>query len=752
MMGRSIQPRKVTPMTWRERLAPRWFMAMAGLLLLVASLVAIPMATRAGAAATPAPACPANWTCTNLPNNGGQIQVGPTQDVAPVGSTQPWVLIRGYGLQPGSYIRVHYCDLTQGLTVAPQCVNGSDPNFIAPSTTTMTVFSDGTVDESTQVPLNDPSGGIPFSAKVPGTNTTGSFYCDGGAMVCGIVVTDSDISSPYTLTPNPRNSLAFPISFNLAAAACPSKQTLVTSESEFGIGPLLPQVDRKNCAASGQAYNLFNTEQSGDTAVHDLYQNVRNTSSSAVRVAFTPDPWSPNQAKYLPAGHFVAIPITLTATSMAFQGTIYDGNGQYNTTKFNLSPNMVAGIMTGHYSNTTQTDPANCIGSCPRPPCFNAVVCSLLQLATVQPGYTIAAQLGAFPLAYPSGITDQLTSWICNAPLGKVPSGGNIYTELLTPAESFIQGLTVGGHPVTACPQTNMWPAENISGAWWSAGVSPLDQTKALYAAVPNPGSGASNPASGFAPMPLSWSDYLGYSNAGLLNAAGVFQTPTQDAVYAALADSTYNSDGTLKYNYSNTTDTKAYSMPMVIYAVVSTDTMPAAQKTAIQNALTSVLDTTGGSSVADLPPGYFPLTSDLYKQATAEVATAIGNPNFKITDVLPQLASSSNSGSGTGTYPSSFSPVSSANSYGLLQKTLARAASRAFNAAKVPSSSPLYGTLLLTSSSSRMLVPTVILLGILAMALGAIVLLWGSIVAAFRRLRPSVASPVEPEETVGDA
>ena len=729
-------------------------MVVAGLLLLVASLVAIPMTTRAGADPAPAPACPVAWTCTNLPNNGGQIQVGPTQGVTPVGSTQPWVYIRGYGLQPGAYVRVHYCNLTSGLTPSPQCVNGADPNFIAPTTTTMTVFSDGTIDESTQVPLNDPSGEIPFSAKVPGTNTTGSFYCDGAGMACGIVVTESILTHPSTQTPNPANSVAFPISFNLAAAACPSKQTLITSESEFGVGPLLPEVDRKNCAASGTAYNLFNTEQSGDAAVHDLYENVRNTSSSAVRVAFTPDPWSPNQAKYLPAGHFVAIPITLSATTMAFQGTIYDGLGQYNTTRFNLTPNMVAGIMTGHYSSTTQTDLATCVGTCPQPPCFNPSSCSLMQLSTLQPGYTIAAQLAAFPLAYPSGITDQLTSWICAAPLGKVPVGRDVYTELLSPAEEFMKGLTVGGHPTTTCPQTNMWPAENISGAWWSAGVSPLDQTKALYAAVPNPGSGASNPASGFAPMPLSWSDYLGYSNAGLLNAAGAFQTPTQDSIDAALADSTYNSDGTLKYNYSNTTDTKAYAMPMVIYAVVSTDSMPAAQKTAIQNALTSVLNVTGGDSTSDLPPGYFPLTGELYKQATAEVATAIGNPNFKITDVLPQLASSTTSGTGTGTssYGTSYSTSPQSNAFGALQKSLARAASRLLTDAKVPSSSPLYGTLLLTSSSSRMLVPTVVLLGVLAMLLGAVVLLWGSIASAFRRLRPSTVLEPESGESAGDA
>lgn len=722
-------------------------MVLAAGLLVVASMVTIPLAIRAGATATPAPACPAAWTCSNLPNNGGQIQVGPTHGVTPVGSTQPWVFIRGYGLQPGAYIKVYYCDLSNGLTTPPECVNGADPNFIAPSQTTMTVFADGTVDESTQVPLNDPSGGIPFNAKVPGTNTTGSFYCDGASLACGVVVADS------RQAPNPSNSVAFPITFNLSAVACPSKQTLITSESEFGVGQLLPAVDRKNCAASGTAYNFFNTEQSGDTAVHDLYENVRNTSSSAVRVAFTPDPWSPNQAKDLPAGHFVAIPITLTATSMAFQGTIYNGAGQYNTTQFNLSPNMVAGIMTGHYSNTTQTDPANCVGTCPQPPCFNATVCSLMQLATVQPGYTIAAQLAAFPLAYPSGITDQLTNWICAAPRGKVPSGGNVYTEVLTPAESFIQGLTVGGHPETTCPQTNMWPAENISGAWWSAGVSPLDQTKALYSAVPNPGSGASNPASGFAPMPLSWSDYLGYSNAGLLNAAGTFQTPTKDSVDAAIADSTYNADGTLHYNYANTSDAKAYPMPMVIYAVVSTDTMPADQKTAIQKALTSVLNVTGGSSASDLPPGYFPLTGELDKQATAEVATAVGNPNFKITDVLPQLASSTPTGSGntgSGVSNSTFSTVTATNAFGQLQKSLSRAPSSSLRAAKIPSSSPLYGTLLLTSSSSRMLIPTVILLGVVAMLLGALVLLWGSLATALRRLRPSV--PAKPGEVSSDA
>ena len=69
-----------------------------------------------------------------------------------------------------------------------------------------------------------------------------------------------------------------------------------------------------------------------------------------------------------------------------------------------------------------------------------------------------------------------------------------------------------------------------------------------------------------------------------------------------------------------------------------------------------------------------------------------------------------------------------------------------------MPSSSPLYGTLLLTSSSSRMLVPTVILLGVLAMLLGAIVLLWGSIASVISRLRPSAVLESEPGESAGDA
>lgn len=84
-----------------------------GMVMLVSGFLGISSAVMSGAATAatttvPAPACPADWTCTELPNNGGMIQIGPTQHVTEVGGSQPWVFLRGYGLHPGDAVRIHY--------------------------------------------------------------------------------------------------------------------------------------------------------------------------------------------------------------------------------------------------------------------------------------------------------------------------------------------------------------------------------------------------------------------------------------------------------------------------------------------------------------------------------------------------------------------------------------------------------------------------------------------------------------------
>jgi hypothetical protein len=705
----------------------------------------LPFASKALAdTPTPAPACPDRWTCVAMPNNGGQLQVGPANGVVPVGGSQPWVFLRGYGFRPGDIVRVHYCSLNSGLTPSPSCVSSGSNAFSVDPSATLRVMADGTIAESTQVPLNDPS--TPFQAAVPGTSSSSTFNCDGtSSNVCGIVVTDGNLASPYTNTPTAGNSAAVPINYDLASASCPDKQSLVVSQSDFGIGPLLPTINRLNCQGS-KAYNFFNTEQSGVSALSELYNAVQSKDPAAVRVAFTDDPEAPDQQKFLPAGHFVLIPVALTATVVGFSSQMFLAGTSYPMTTYNLSPNMVAGIFTGLYTGPApETDSTACDGGCPHPPCVIKTKCSLLQLATPHPGYYAAQQFGAYSLAYQAGITDHLTSWICQAPLATVPWGSTATTEDATASEIMQRGLIQGGHPVTSCPVTDQWPAETVSSALWTASVGPQGQMKAMRSFLPPIGAGA-NSGAAFAYMTWPWASYLGLDSASLLNASNTFQAPSQDSIYAALKDAKLNPDGTLTPTYNNPSNTGAYPMPNVIYAAVSTDTMPDDRKAAITAALTSMLDVTGGAHTDQLPTGYVPLTPDLYKQATAEVATAIGNPNFKISSVLPQLASTTPGGGSSfsgGLSSGSFASAAGSHSTsGVAGKTGKGAA----GPAKIPSSSPRYGSFLLTASSTRMLIPWVAGAGVLALVLGAFVLLSGGLGQGYRSLRRRLARAEAPD------
>ena len=712
---------------------------------------------QAASGSVPAPACPANWTCTTMPGGVGTVEIGPTKGVTSVGGIQPFAYIKGYGFQPGSDIYERFCSLTHALTSSMLCVSNPGTEFTGSPSADLKVLPDGTFTYDTQVPLNPAANATPFDGIVFGSSPTisGSFYCDTGSNPCGVVITEPSISRPATSMSNPSNSTAIPVTYNTQPPDCPGKQTLITSESDQMMAPLITAVNQHNCLGS-QPYNLFNTELTGDSAVSNLYENVRNTSSSATRIAFTTDPEAASQQANLPAGHFAIIPVGLTSVVAAFSSLLWWGPNSYPQASQNLTANMDAGIFTGLYSNSgPATDPVDCTGKCTLPPCFQPSKCSLMQIDTDHPGFFLAKNFAAQPLAVQTGATQAITSYICNAPAAQVPWDGNTSVEAMTGAQVMLYGLKTAGHPFSTCPVTEMWPAEQNPGGGWVGASNAFDQLKALEGSVPQPGAGGGSTVADFAYMYAPWADYLGLQTAGQLNAANTFTLPTAQSLDAAVADSTLNPDGTLSTSYSNSTDAAAYPMPAVIYAVVSTDSMPAQEKTDIQGALNQLLDVTGGSSTANLPNGYVPLPASLYKQATAEVSDAVGNPNFKITDVLPQLAGATT----TGTTPSSSFSTSpfATGSFGLagvlaaIQSALGHGAAGkgALTQQAIPSSSPLYGSILLTASSSRMLIPWMVLLGGLVFVLGALMVGWGSITKLVRR-PPTLPEAAEAAEAEG--
>ena len=218
-------------------------------------------------------------------------------------------------------------------------------------------------------------------------------------------------------------------------------------------------------------------------------------------------------------------------------------------------------------------------------------------------------------------MTDELFKWLCAAPDHTVPLGNKTDTETDTAAQILESTNWEDSSLDGTCPDTDQFPA--LGGeAIVNADKNPQNQAKALYTQV----STESIPPrqAGFADMNWYESLYYGFIPAALQNAAGQFVGPSAASVDAALSDATVNPDGTLNFNYTDTTDTAAYPQPVVFYAAVSTAPQAAAQATAIRTTLDNILALTASPGSTSLPTGILPLTSALTTQAESEIAKDI--------------------------------------------------------------------------------------------------------------------------------
>jgi hypothetical protein len=268
--------------------------------------------------------------------------------------------------------------------------------------------------------------------------------------------------------------------------------------------------------------------------------------------------------------------------------------------------------------------------------------------------------LGAMFPSTASGSIYQLTGWMCGAPQVDFPvttsftSGTSSFhditssQQLLSNAEngplvvtknsdgSYTVSPTVDQNTTqvaSKCLTLSTLPTD-FGGTAQAATDNYLPSSSPLSAAHVIQGALAAYSGSGgfaFTAMDSSEADFYGLLPASLQNAAGKFVPPNPTSVLAALNDETANPDGTLSPNFGNTSDTNAYPMPMVTYALVSTGDQPTmTQAQQLKDMLTNLVaysHTVGVGSSNPLPSGYVPLPDNLYQQATAEIAKDIVGP-----------------------------------------------------------------------------------------------------------------------------
>jgi len=686
------------------------------------------------------PACPTGYACGTVPTTCPSGSTCPAYQVGPVsnlGASQ-WVYVNLYDWSStpgiGDWAQINYCSDVVPLS-SNDCVN-SGGQGVAETDYQTQAFPDGNTEVSFQVAEVDQTA-VALNGATPGnSDDTGSFYCNATAP-CSIDITDTGPSNSGSLALDPSTTAVIPVTFQPPNGGCPTANT-VNTQSEFGVDILFPVAARISCTGANPTI-AFNTAIDGLTAVTSLQQNE-------VDVAFSDDPEQADQQSELKMGNFALIPVALSANVISFiaEQRIPSPQELVPLDNMDLTPRMVAGLVTGYYEDIGTADVVPCQSSgCVIPPCPQSVKknkpttsCSLMNELNYNSAFLFTQIFGGYDRSDTSGPTGQLFDWLCDAPALPVQAVGATFTEPSSAASVLEAGLNPTGKPLKTCPTGEQFPPVRSGLTDYNAYDDPSQQALKINSAV-NPTEQQPIPYGGFASMDWADAEYYGMSVAALQNAAGDFVLPTQQSLDAAVADATVNPDGSLTPNYQST-DPNAYPMPSITYAVVPTRGVTASQVAADQAMLTQLLSLTGGADTGNLPAGFVPLPSSLYQKALADVQSDFANENAPVpTTTTTTTSSASSSSSGTahqGSAPAAgaTTPASAAHTSTATAPHASTASAGASTVATTtttasPGSSrhgQSLGSLSLVASNSGNLIPVSVLLGVLAVALGCVLFL----------------------------
>ncbi len=391
--------------------------------------------------------------------------------------------------------------------------------------------------------------------------------------------------------------------------------------------------------------------------------------------------------------------------------------------------------------------------------------CSLFAELNFQQDFSIAQQYESFVRSDDAGSVGLAFDWLCHAPVVPVTvdipeSSGTpyvaTYSDNMTAAQLIKDGFGTPTKPLTSCPNVDQYPPSPLGASVVYTGYEDPNEQDLKMLSYVEPGLQGGNPNAAFATMNWSEALYYGLQLASLQNGGGAFVTPSATTLDAAVNDATTNTDGTLDLNYSSA-DPNAYPMTSVIYAAVCGDAETTQTATNISNMLTQLLDVTGSSTTATLPEGFVPLTTGLTETAESEItkdvlggasadadqsgcpmtaSTAASPPapsgtvsksptpstaSSPTSGVVPTVSGNGGSGSGSRSEPnpsSGSSPQgSSGNAFSGLSNGGAPGSPRSGAGA---AAGGYLQSLTVASSSSRVFLPLALLLGLLAIVMGA--------------------------------
>ena len=611
------------------------------------------------------------------------VTAGPTENVG-IGQ---YVFLDLSNFPPGDTVRVAYCPTTDPVTIVadPQCAQGpflGSGTNLSPSV--LPVQADGTVQASfpTEVDASGESN-VPISANQLVTTVPppppATFFCDNGPDYCAIEVTDD---GPGESNPDATaaNTIIIPLTFAASSNGCPASDPLLFTDSAFSVEHFIPAAVDSTCSSSS-GVAVANTATNTEEVVSDF-------AAGGSQIVFTDDPNDPVQLAAIQGQQYTFIPVAVSATVVAFLAGDSGRGVGYPVSSYDLTPNMVAGLITSNYTEPNGSDvlipPLECaqIAGCSSSDESNYDAFDLLNPAPA--GLSTPGQFGLSFSSVASGASYQVTDWLCHAP--NVPFTVSVPLKTAGASEPAIAGskrttttttlpapspVTVtdphqaastfttapaGGiawpplgdpdaaWPYPKCDAYPVLPVLSASGTQYAFAQTPaaqaLDIRKFAYGGGGEPVLQGPVSLAAFGAMDWSEAAYAGLQAADLQNAAGNFVGPSASSIDAALGDATEGSNGVLSYNYNNTSDADAYPMPQVTYALVSTAPQSASASQAEGDLLANLLSYSHSGGSIPLPPGYVPLPDNLYNQAIAQVTKIFP------TAVIPTSSSSSSSSS----------------------------------------------------------------------------------------------------------
>ncbi len=397
----------------------------------------------------------------------------------------------------------------------PVADNATQDNL---TTATYPVFFDPTGQENSLIPALD----------ILQNNNEPGFYCDNTVDPCDIVVTDETGQGPIVGFGPPvsaTNSVIIPLTFRALESGCPANTPILNTDSSTSVEQLIPTVVDSTCNQPNGVVALNTTD---DTA-----SAVADFASGGSAVSFVDNPMDPTQMTPLQGEAYALIPVAVSASTVSFlAGDILNGLSVPVST-YNLTPNMVAGLINSAYESPegdpsytfpggVQTDNfadsdnltsalaasgVTCaqLYNCPTSNQLNWLADNLDAFDLVNPlsadsvlkdGVT-PQSFGAFMSDVPSGASYETTDWLCHAPNPALnvtvfepdQQSGNPDATQVT-----VNDPNSAPSTFTTVPQSSVWPPTGDAHAPWvfptCAGISDfpsISGTSSQFSAAQSP-------------------------------------------------------------------------------------------------------------------------------------------------------------------------------------------------------------------------------------------------------------------------